>query len=128
MRFEQYAGDLEAWYDVYAFPLGSWNSRSVGVLCTDITTRKKSEISLKKLNENLEYQVKKRTAELRENNELLQMIFDTVNQGIFLLKPRFGRTKLSWAESRCRKIRCFRNPEANYAHGKIGQFRGLPGT
>ena len=90
MRFEQYAGDLEAWYDVYAFPLGSRKSRSVGVLCTDITTRKKSEISLKKLNENLEYQVKKRTAELRENNELLQMIFDTVNQGIFLLKPRFG--------------------------------------
>lgn len=90
VRFEEYAHDLQTWLDVYAFPIGTSKNRKVAILCTDITQRKQAEEDLKKMNEILEYKVRKRTKELKENSDLLQMVFDTVNQGIFLLKPYFG--------------------------------------
>ncbi len=89
-RFEEYAQDLESWFDVYTFPIGSRKSRKVAILCSDITHRKEAEENLKKANETLDYQVRKRTNELKEKNDLLQMVFDTVNQGIFILEPQFG--------------------------------------
>lgn len=90
VRFEKYAEDLETWFDIYAFPIGSSKSRQVAILCTDITDRKDAEENLLKANENLESQVRKRTKELKEKSDLLQMVFDTVTEGIFLLKPVFG--------------------------------------
>lgn len=90
VRFEEYAKDLESWFDVYAFPIGNSKSRKVAILCSDITQRKEAEENLKKVNELLESKVRKRTNELKEKNDLLQMVFDTVNQGVFILKPRFG--------------------------------------
>ena len=90
VRFEDYASALDRWFDVYAFPIGSSKSRKVACLFSNITPRKEAEENLQKLNEDLELKVKSRTYELEENNELLQMIFDTVNQGIFVMKPLFG--------------------------------------
>ncbi len=90
VRFEDYSLGQNRWYDVYAFPIGSKRSRKVACLFSDITERKESEENLRKLNEDLELKVRSRTSELEEKNELLQMVFDTVNQGIFLLKPLFG--------------------------------------
>lgn len=89
-RFEDYSAAHDTWFDVYAFPIGSKKSRKVAFLFSDVSKRKNAEEDLIKLNEELEYKVKKRTLELEENNDLLQMVFDTVNQGIFLLKPVFG--------------------------------------
>ena len=89
-RFEDYAAAHQRWFDVYAFPIGSKKSRKVACLFSDITPRKEAEEKLKKLNEDLELKVRSRTSELEENNELLKMVFDTVNQGIFVMKPLFG--------------------------------------
>lgn len=90
VRFEKYAQDLKTWFDIYAFPIGNKKSRKVAILCADITQRKEAEENLKRANETLEIEVLKRTSELEEKNDLLQMVFDTVTQGIFLLRPVFG--------------------------------------
>lgn len=90
VRFEDYSLGQDRWYDVYAFPIGNKRSRKVACLFSDITPRKEAEEKLRKLNEDLELKIKSRTSELEEKNELLQMVFDTVNQGVFLLKPLFG--------------------------------------
>ena len=90
MRFEHYSKARKRWLDVYAFPIGRKNSRRIALLFSDITQRKSTEQKLKLLNDNLEYTVLKRTHELEANNELLQMVFDSSSEGIFLLKPLFG--------------------------------------
>jgi PAS domain S-box-containing protein len=90
LRFEDYATAHHRWFDVYAFPIGSSKSRKVACLFSDITPRKEAEEKLQRLNEDLELKIKSRTRELEENNELLQMVFDTVKQGIFVMKPLFG--------------------------------------
>lgn len=90
VRFEDFSLGHHRWYDVYAFPIGHRRSRKVACLFSDITARKQAEEHLRKLNDDLELKVRSRTYELEENNELLQMVFDTVNEGIFLLKPLFG--------------------------------------
>lgn len=87
VRFEEYAKDLHTWFDIYAFPIGNKRSRKVAILCSDITERKEAEENLKKINETLENTVRKRTAELKQKKDLMEMVFDTVNQGIFMLKP-----------------------------------------
>ena len=90
VRFEDYAVAHHRWFDVYTFPIRSSKSRKVACLFSDITLRKEAEEKLQRLNEDLELKVKSRTHELEESNELLQMVFDTVKQGIFVLKPLFG--------------------------------------
>ncbi len=93
VRFEEYAKDLQTWFDVYAFPIGSRKSRKVAILCSDISQRKEAEENLRRINETLESKVKKRTEELKQKNDLLQMVFDTVSQGIFIMKPLFGENR-----------------------------------
>lgn len=90
VRFEDYSLSHDRWFDVYAFPIGSKRSRKVACLFSDITQRKEDEEKLRKLNQDLELKVLSRTYELEERNELLQMVFDTVSEGIFVLKPLFG--------------------------------------
>ncbi len=90
-RFQKLAEDLdETWLDVYAFPIGTRNQRQVAILCSDITRRKIAEENLGRLNTLLQKKVDKSTKELKANNKMLQMVFDSVNQGIFVLKPLFG--------------------------------------
>ncbi len=90
VRFEKFSESTQTWLDTYVFPFGNQKSKKIAVLCSDITQRKLSEEKLRKSNELLEYKVQKRTRELEESHDLLKMVFDTVNQGIFLLKPFFG--------------------------------------
>ena len=90
IRFEKFSQSTQTWLDTYVFPFGNQKSKKIAVLCSDITQRKLSEEKLRKSNELLEYKVQKRTRELEESHDLLKMVFDTVNQGIFILKPFFG--------------------------------------
>lgn len=90
LHFEKYSQSYNKWFEISFFPVAVENIQKVGILFSDITERKSAEEELRKANANLEEQVKERTGELEESHDLLQMIFDTVNQGIFLLKPVFG--------------------------------------
>ncbi len=64
------------------FPFAEKGRRKVAFLVSDISAQKK--LLNKDLDEKTEH-----FSNLKEDNELLQMVFDTVNQGIFLLKPVF---------------------------------------
>jgi len=49
VRFESEAPAMERWFDVYATRIGGENSRRVALLFSDITSRKESEATLRKL-------------------------------------------------------------------------------
>ena len=51
IRFENGAENLHRFYDVYAFKTGTADERKVGVLFTNITERKKTEVALKESEE-----------------------------------------------------------------------------
>lgn len=53
IRFESEATALERWFDVYATPVGSLGSNKVALLFTDITSRKASSATLRKLADDL---------------------------------------------------------------------------
>lgn len=83
IRFQENAEKLDnTWLDVYAFKLGGKNSQSVAVMFFNITERKKQELGLLKEKGDLEVSAKKTKRKLRENNDLLQMVFDSTNLGI----------------------------------------------
>jgi PAS domain S-box-containing protein len=44
MRFENFAAQLNRWYDVYAFRVGQPQERKIAVLFNDITERKQAEV------------------------------------------------------------------------------------
>lgn len=66
-RFEEAAGALGRFYDVYAFPVGDPEARQVAVLFNDVTQRK-----------NVERRV-------QENEERLRTLFESMNEG-FVIK------------------------------------------
>jgi PAS domain S-box-containing protein len=79
IRFQNRAGALNRWYDAYAFRVGPAQDRTVGVLFTDITARKRAEEALAKTQQdlkdyavNLENTVAERTARLRETVQELE--------------------------------------------------------
>jgi two-component system CheB/CheR fusion protein len=85
MRFEKEAKALGKWFDVYAFRLGSEQSRKVAVLFSDITQRKQTEEALKKAREqisqhaeNLEKEVVDRTVKLRDSIKSLETLTYTM--------------------------------------------------
>lgn len=87
--FEKYSQVQQKWFGGYVFPINTSKNKRVAVLFSDVTEKKVAAEKLTQVNQTLEQQVKARTAELSENNDLLQMVFDSVSQGIFLLKPVF---------------------------------------
>ena len=87
IHYESYSGHYEKWFNIHIFPVALEKIQKVGILFSDITEQKVAEENLRKTNAGLEQQITARTGELEESHDLLQMIFDTVNQGIFLLKP-----------------------------------------
>jgi two-component system sensor histidine kinase/response regulator len=65
VHFVEEAKGLNRWFDVSAYRVGKPDDHKVAVLFADITERKKAEIALKLLNEELEDKVTARTAELQ---------------------------------------------------------------
>ena len=68
VRFENWAGPLQRWFDVYAFRSGRPEDRHVAILFSDITGRKLAEDKIEKLNTSLAA----RSAELEEANRSLE--------------------------------------------------------
>jgi PAS domain S-box-containing protein len=62
-RFEEGSAALGRWFDVYAFRFGDATEHRVAILFNDISARRTAEEALRDLNETLEDQVEKRTAE-----------------------------------------------------------------
>ncbi len=87
IRFQEQAKYFDnSWLDVYSFKIGGELSRKVAVLFHDITQRKIEEETLLKTKEELETRARQRQEELTQNNDLLQTVFDTVEQGIVVFK------------------------------------------
>lgn len=62
-RYENYASDLNRFFEVYTFRTGNPEERKVALIFTDITKRKKDEQQIKEINEEL----------MQSNKELLQV-------------------------------------------------------
>lgn len=89
-RFQEQAKFFDnSWLDIYTFKVGGELSRKVAVLFHDITKRKKEEKILLETKKELEVRAKQRKTELKENNDLLQTVFDTVEQGIAVLQTLY---------------------------------------
>ena len=87
LRFQEQATYFDnSWLDVYAFKVGSELSRKVAILFHDITERKTAEETLLNTKKELEIRARQRQEELKENNDLLQTVFDTVEQGIAVMQ------------------------------------------
>ncbi|MGB7519253.1 MAG: DAHL domain-containing protein, partial [Spirulinaceae cyanobacterium] len=65
VTFEQYFASLQQWLEVRAYP----HKEGLSIFLSNITKRKETEAALKRLNEELEIRVEKRTEELAEANE-----------------------------------------------------------
>lgn len=83
IRFQERAKSFDnSWFDVYSFKVGGDLSRKVAILFHDITDRKIAEETLLRTKQELETRAIQRQEELMQNNDLLETVFDTVDQGI----------------------------------------------
>jgi len=73
-HFDDWAGAVGRWYDVYAFRVDAPSKRRVAMLFNDMSERKNAEEAYRV---KLEEQVKLRTLELKESSDLLDSILDT---------------------------------------------------
>jgi len=70
LRFNQAAGALGRWLEIYAFPAGGDNG--VALLVTDITSRRNAEVAARRLNETLELRVQEAVAARLQAEESLR--------------------------------------------------------
>lgn len=62
-RFEEESATLGRHFDVFAFRLGDAEDRRVAIMFTDISARRNAELTVQRLNDRLENEVARRTAE-----------------------------------------------------------------
>ena len=92
IRFQEQATTPDkVWLDVYSFKMGGDLSRRVAVMFHNITERKETEEAFIKTQEELEARGRQREQELLENNQLLQTVFDTMNQAIAVFKTLYDQ-------------------------------------
>jgi PAS domain S-box-containing protein len=72
IRFVNQAKELNRWYDVYAFKIGTSEGREVAIIFNDITKFKETENKLKEYQHTLEKKVVTRTKELAKSNADLE--------------------------------------------------------
>ena len=84
VAYESYFPQLGIWLDVRAYPA---TDGGLAIYFRNITEKKHTEDSLRRLNETLEIQVAQRTAELQAEQARLRTIFETSysNQGVLSL-------------------------------------------
>ncbi len=78
--------DFQATFQAARDSLGNLQSVSGTVL--NITDIKTAQRKLEALNSELEKRVEERTAEVRQNEAVFQVLFENSNDGIFLISPR----------------------------------------
>ena len=92
IRFqEQATTSNKDWLNVYAFRMGDQFSNRVSVMFHNITESKINEEILKKNTQELEERGLQRERELQENNQLLQTVFDTMNQAIAVFQTLYDQ-------------------------------------
>ncbi len=92
IRFqEQATTPNKVWLDVYAFKMGHHYSNRVAIMFHNITERKVAEENLIKTKTELEERGRQKEEELSENKQLLQTVFDTMNQAIAVFKTLYDQ-------------------------------------
>lgn len=86
-KFSYSEGHSKNFLNVFAFPIGDSTHRRVGIIFSNDSNIKDASGSLKGMNQTLEQEIEQRTDELRENSQLLQMVFNTTNEGLLVLEP-----------------------------------------
>jgi PAS domain S-box-containing protein len=83
LRFENYAGPMGKWFEVYAFPFGNPERRQVGILFSDVTEARRTQQAL------------------RESSERLQLAMEAAKAGSFDIPlDEAGPVKVTGAVSR----------------------------
>lgn len=86
VRFQESSRNLDGrWLDIYAFKVGTENSRQVAILFRDITSRKLAEEQIQKA-------LARQHKHLQESEKLLQTTFDTTNLGIAVLRAIYDES------------------------------------
>jgi len=91
VRFENFAAQLDRWFDVYAFRVGKPDARTVSVLFTDITERKGA------------------TKALRESEESYRLLLDGIEDYAIFMIDTQGRV-VTW-NSGAERIKGYRADE-----------------
>lgn len=85
IRFQDVSSSLNnSWLDLYAFKVGSPESRQIGVLFRNITERKQAE-------EQLQQQLSQHHRKLQDTSALLQSVFDNTNLAIAVFKTLYEK-------------------------------------
>lgn len=93
-RFTNFSESLSNnWFNVFVFAVGDQEHRKLGIIFSNITESKNNESLLIGRNQTLERKIEQRTDELKENNALLQIVFDTTNEGLLVLDPVIDKNR-----------------------------------
>ena len=90
VRFIEEAVDLHRWYEVYAARVGPAGSRKIVVLFTDITERRRTELELRRLADDLAEQDSRKTAFLATLAHELRNPLAPIRSGLQLMRRTRG--------------------------------------
>jgi PAS domain S-box-containing protein len=90
VRFIDEAAGLDRWYDVYAARVGPAGSRKVALLFTDITGRRRTELELRRLADDLAEQDRRKTEFLATLAHELRNPLAPIRSGLQLMRRAEG--------------------------------------